>query len=63
VTAEKSLYTYQIDSMNKNIIERDISKSCPISLQDSMGNTIVIETWLHQVKTKHATERAIANQM
>lgn len=53
VKAEKSLYTYQIDAIGKNIMNRDTSGDDGISLADSMGNTIVLETWLEQVKAKN----------
>lgn len=55
VTADRSLYTYQIDTMNKNITNKNYGKSNQdgISLLDSLGNTIMLETWLHQVKTKN----------
>lgn len=50
VTAEKSLYTYQIDAMN-NKIRNDIS-TChdEVSWQDTLGNITVLDTWLQQVK-------------
>lgn len=53
VNAEKSLYTYQIDCVNTQIINRDALKFDGISLSDSLGNTIILETWLQQVKTSH----------
>lgn len=52
VTADKSLYTYQIDAMNKNIHHKIDLNHDGISLSDSLGNTIVLESWLHQVKAK-----------
>ncbi len=51
VSAEKSLYTYQIDCVNKQILDRDASAFDGISLGDSLGNTIVLEKWLQQVKS------------
>jgi predicted dehydrogenase len=53
VKTAKSLYTYQIDIIGKNIMNMDMSGDGGISLLDSMGNTIVLETWLEQVKTKN----------
>lgn len=50
VTADKPLYTYQIDVVNENIAKVDVNRSTGISLEDSLGNTIVLETWLQQVK-------------
>lgn len=47
VTADKSLYTYQIDTVNENIL--DLDKNGGISLLDSLGNTIVLETWLKKI--------------
>lgn len=48
MSAEKSLYTYQIDALNAKIQNKDIVEE--ISLLDSLGNTIVLETWRQQVK-------------
>lgn len=51
IQTEKSLYTYQIDTVNNHIKNKNISEG--ISLLDSLGNTIVLETWLKQVKETH----------
>lgn len=51
VNAEKSLYTYQIDFTNMQIMKRDRENFEGISLLDSLANTIVLETWLQQVKS------------
>lgn len=58
VQADKSLYTYQIDFTNMQIMKRD-SANDGISLSDSLGNTIVLETWLRQVKTMAFKEATI----
>lgn len=54
VEADKPLYTYQIDAVNQQIM-RDTQESNnennAISLLDSLGNTIVLETWLEKVKS------------
>lgn len=50
VTAEKSLYTYQIDTVSTHVKNRMIAESSGISLLDSLGNTIVLEKWLQQIK-------------
>lgn len=50
VSAEKSLYTYQIDLMNHMILNDDALNSERISLADSHGNIAVLETWLQQIK-------------
>jgi predicted dehydrogenase len=51
ITAEKSLYTYQIDIVSENIkYKKNKVENTGISLLDSLGNTIVIEKWLEQVK-------------
>jgi len=57
VTAERSLYTYQIDTVSKNIMNKEHLRANHdgISLLDSLGNTIVLETWLNQVKAKKYT--------
>ena len=52
VQAEKSLYTYQIDAVNMQIMNRNAEQFDGISLSDSLGNTIVLETWLQQVNRK-----------
>ena len=51
VTAEKSLYVYQIDSVNRQLINKESSDRGVISLLDSLKNTIVLEAWRHQVIT------------
>jgi predicted dehydrogenase len=58
VTAEKSLYTYQIDVLGKSIINRNKTKCDGISLLDSMGNTVVLETWLQQIKKNRSNEES-----
>lgn len=47
ISAEKSLYTYQIDAMNSLIKNENIE--APVSLLDSLGNTIVLENWREQI--------------
>ncbi|HAT7745615.1 TPA: gfo/Idh/MocA family oxidoreductase [Legionella pneumophila] len=49
VKAEKSLYTYQIDCINEQVLKGDSRQFSKMSLLDSMGNTIVLETWLKQI--------------
>lgn len=53
VRAEKSLYTYQIDAMNIQIRDRNSVEE--ISLFDSLGNTVVLETWRQQVNAKYTS--------
>jgi predicted dehydrogenase len=48
VTADKPLYTYQIDAVNQHIISGD-KQSYFISWQDSIGNMTVLHTWLQQI--------------
>ena len=53
VQADKPLYTYQIDVVNQQIMRKDNKSNNEfngISLLDSLGNTIVLETWLQKVK-------------
>lgn len=50
VTAEKPLYTYQFDTMSYHIMQEKLTEHDGISLQDSLGNVSVLETWLEQVK-------------
>lgn len=50
VQAEKPLYTYQIDFLNSQILNQSTNDFNEISLSNSLGNTIVLETWLQQVK-------------
>jgi len=55
VKAEKSLYTYQIDTVSNHIMNKEYTQSRHdgIPLLDSLGNTIVLEAWLQQVKAKN----------
>lgn len=48
VSAEKPLYTYQIDTVNQCIFQNSDAK--PISLQDSLGNVVVLENWINQIR-------------
>jgi len=50
ITAENSLYTYQIDFTNNQILENKTRKFDEKLLLDSLHNTIALETWLDQVK-------------
>jgi len=50
VSAEKSLYTYQIDLTNMHIMNKDMYNFNESTLLSSLGNTIVLENWLQQVK-------------
>lgn len=51
VNAEKSLYTYKIDLANMHIMNNSIDDFKEKTLLDSLGNTIVLENWVQQVKT------------
>jgi predicted dehydrogenase len=53
IRADKSLYTYQIEAVNAHIIDKNAGDG--ISLLDSLGNTIVLETWLKQIKAVNHT--------
>ena len=48
VTADKSLYTYQIDAVNKAIMQRDETTE-GVVWQNNIGNMIVLDTWLRQI--------------
>ncbi|CEG56022.1 Gfo/Idh/MocA family protein [Legionella fallonii] len=50
ITADQPLYSYQIDVVNNQILNRSSNENLGISLTDSLGNLIVLETWLNQVK-------------
>jgi predicted dehydrogenase len=50
VTAEKSLYAYQIDAMSNKIRNNISTHHDEVSWQDSLGNITVLDTWLQQVK-------------
>jgi len=50
IAADQSLYTYQIDTLNKQIMNKKNGQFEGITLLDSLGNTIVLETWLNQLK-------------
>lgn len=56
VHAENSLYTYQIDFTSTQIMRRETAGVNPATLLDSLGNTIVLETWLQQVKSMQHLE-------
>lgn len=45
VTADKGLYTYQIDYMNSQILQGDFKSSLGHQLAHSLGNAVVLETW------------------
>jgi len=49
VAAEKSLYTYQIDTISSSILEHNNTVIDGVSLQDSLGNIAVLENWLQQI--------------
>ncbi|KTD56520.1 Gfo/Idh/MocA family protein [Legionella shakespearei] len=49
VSGEKPLYTYQIDTVNHCILKSDMREQEAISLSDSLGNSIVLESWLNQI--------------
>lgn len=53
VTADKPLYTYQINTMNNNVLNGNILQADGISLQDSLGNVHVLESWFKQVKNNY----------
>jgi len=49
LTAEKSLYTYQINHVSMQIRNGRGVADDGVTLLDSMGNTVVLETWLSQI--------------
>lgn len=49
VSSEKPLYTYQIDAVNQQLINGDMSDQTTITLADSLGNCVVLESWLDQI--------------
>lgn len=49
VTAEKPLYTYQIDTLCHNVLNENFTNHNGISLQDSLGNITVLDNWLKQI--------------
>lgn len=49
ITADKSLYTYQIDAMNQNILNNEPSYHDDVLWQQAIGNVTVLESWLQQV--------------
>jgi len=58
VQADKSLYTYQIDTLNQQLIQKEKREFCRASLLESLGNTRVLETWLNQVKNMTPADEA-----
>ena len=63
VNAEKSLYTYQIDLTNMQIMNKGINDFNEKTLLDSLGNTIVLENWLQQVKTMDQKSKCLINKV
>lgn len=53
VNSVKPLYTYQIDAVNQQIVNRGSEGNLGISLTDSLGNIIVLDTWLNQVRAQN----------
>ncbi len=51
VEADKPLYTYQIDTVNHQIMTGYSEESDAISLVDSLGTIRVLDAWLTQVKS------------
>lgn len=49
VTADKHLYSYQIEFANKHIMQQSKNKYDKALLLDSLKNTIVLETWKNQL--------------
>lgn len=54
ITAEKPLYTYQIDVMSQKILGQSDEKLLPPA--HSIGNAALLDSWLKKVKDKHARE-------
>lgn len=55
VVADKPLYTYQIDAVVDAIQQGSrMADDTDVSWLESLGNTIVLEAWLNQVKAKTA---------
>lgn len=53
-TAEKSLYTYQIDAVNRHIISRQFTPNAEaVTWEHSLGNIAVLEKWIKQASTLH----------
>lgn len=50
VTADKPLYTYQIDTVSECILNQNFNSEECISLQDSLNNTKILETWRQQIQ-------------
>lgn len=53
IHADKPLYTYQIDAVAEGILQGSrMADDTDVSWLESLGNTIVLEAWLNQVKAK-----------
>jgi len=60
VTADKSLYTYEIDMVNQLIYsDGELSQTAAVSWADSMGNIALLDAWIRQVNTFMITGIAI----
>lgn len=51
INAHHSLYTYQIDELNRQIINNDIANFNAAALRNSLGNALVLERWIDKVST------------
>ncbi len=63
VDAEKSLYTYQIDLANMQIMNKGTDNFNETTLLDSLGNTIVLENWLQQIKTMDQKSKCLLEKV
>ncbi|VVC77037.1 Glucose--fructose oxidoreductase [Aquicella siphonis] len=48
VTAERSLYTYQIDAVSRHVLD-GADQCMSMSRQDTLGNMMVLDTWRQQI--------------
>lgn len=60
IQADKSLYTYQIEHVNQQILQGDM-QSTILSWQDSLGNVTVLENWLKQVQVNSVADKQLAS--
>lgn len=59
IQGDKSLYTYQIDHVNQQVLQGD-NQSTILSWQDSIGNVAVLEDWLQQVQINSSENKQLA---
>lgn len=51
ISAYHSLYTYQIEELNKQISTNNIARFNASALRNSLGNALILERWINEINT------------